>query len=380
MIIRDFLRWIGTAPLGSRAEATSALARAWLHSEMSDEERRDAEAAMTVLLDDPEPVVRAALADALGASARAPRHIILALATDIPPIATLVLMRSPLFLDSELVDFAASHEVEVQVAIALRPKLAVTVSAVIAELGEADACLELIGNPGAAIGRSSYERIAERFEDDARVRCALMQGPRVPLTVKQSLVARLSRKLAKLPVVQSNIRAGSVESVMGEARDKVTVSLACDAQEDEIGELVEHLRATAQLTPTLILRAVCTGNVILFEQALARLTELPLWRIRALTATAGTPSLRSLVARAGLPRSTHAAFVAAMECYRTQRAKGLPLRGPEFTRHMIREVLSRYDGDASPELDQLRRLLYRLEGEAARGAARQLARTALTAA
>ena len=40
MIVRQFLRWIQTAPPGDRAEATSALARAYLYSDLSDEEFR----------------------------------------------------------------------------------------------------------------------------------------------------------------------------------------------------------------------------------------------------------------------------------------------------------------------------------------------------
>ena len=380
MIIRDFLRWIDTAPSASRAEATSALARAWLYSDLNVIDRDAAEAAMTFLLDDPAPVVRAALADALGASERAPRHIVLALANDYPTIAALVLMRSPLFLDCELVDLAAAGDVETQVAIALRPRVSVAVSGAIAEVGDADACLELLANPGASFCLGSLERMAERFQDDGRLRCAMMQHPRVPLTVKQTLVADLSDTLAKMPVVHSSVRGGKVENIVGEARDKVTVALAGDAEEHEVASLVEHLRERAQLTPTLLLRAVCAGNFSLFECALASLTGMPHRRIEALIASAQVISLRALFAKADLPRSTHSAFVAAVETYRMMQMRGDSLHGHEFTRSMIRQVLERYQGAPGQKLDQLRRLLHRLEGEAARDAARYFVRGALAVA
>ena len=35
MIVRDFLQWVRTAPASDRAEATSALARAYLYSDLS---------------------------------------------------------------------------------------------------------------------------------------------------------------------------------------------------------------------------------------------------------------------------------------------------------------------------------------------------------
>ena len=39
MIVRQFINWIRTAPAGERAEATRALARAWLISDLSHDDR-----------------------------------------------------------------------------------------------------------------------------------------------------------------------------------------------------------------------------------------------------------------------------------------------------------------------------------------------------
>ena len=79
MIVQQFLRWMTDAPTERRADATSALARAYLYSDLSDDDRDAAEAAMMILLDDPSPTVRRALAEALARSPDAPREVILAL-------------------------------------------------------------------------------------------------------------------------------------------------------------------------------------------------------------------------------------------------------------------------------------------------------------
>ena len=63
MIVRQFLHWVRQAPAGERAEATSALARAYLYSDLSSDDRAAAEGAMIMLLDDPSSLVRAALAE-----------------------------------------------------------------------------------------------------------------------------------------------------------------------------------------------------------------------------------------------------------------------------------------------------------------------------
>jgi uncharacterized protein (DUF2336 family) len=121
MIVHEFLRWMETAPAAMRANAAHALARAYLYSEVDEETRSAMEAAMTVLLDDSSRDVRFALADALASSPAAPRHVLLMLATDQMDIAGLVLARSPVFIDAELVDIVAASCERLQTAIAERP-------------------------------------------------------------------------------------------------------------------------------------------------------------------------------------------------------------------------------------------------------------------
>src|SRR5438045_8937869 len=94
MIVRQFLQWVRTAEAAERAEATSALARAYLYSDLSPDDRAAAEGAMILLLDDPSPLVRYALADVLGVSADAPAAIVHALINDQPDIAMLVVKLS----------------------------------------------------------------------------------------------------------------------------------------------------------------------------------------------------------------------------------------------------------------------------------------------
>ena len=43
MIVRQFLHWLRTAPSGDRAEATSALARAFLYSDLTENDRAAAD-------------------------------------------------------------------------------------------------------------------------------------------------------------------------------------------------------------------------------------------------------------------------------------------------------------------------------------------------
>src|SRR4029077_140641 len=135
MIVRQFLQWQRTASAAERADATSALARAYLHSDLSPDDLAAAEGAMILLLDDPSPLVRRALSHRLVSSQKAPPVVVHALASDQPEIAVPVLERSPLLFDADLVDLVATGHPEAQAAIASRFLLPRSVAAAIAEVG-----------------------------------------------------------------------------------------------------------------------------------------------------------------------------------------------------------------------------------------------------
>src|SRR6516165_4978334 len=172
MIVRQFLHWMRMAPAAERADATAALARAYLYSELSRDDRAAAEGALIMLLDDPSPLVRVELARALAFSESAPPTVILGLAADQPEVAAWVVEHSPLLLDADLVDAVATGES--QAAIASRAALPASVSAAIAEVGSAEACLVLLENPQAEIAAFSLDRIVTRHGHLAAVRESML--------------------------------------------------------------------------------------------------------------------------------------------------------------------------------------------------------------
>ena len=113
MIVRHFLKWSRTAPAHELAAASSALARAYLYSDLRADEHAAAEGALVALLDDPSTLVRAALARALASSEHAPPVVILALAADHPDVARCVLQQSPVLPDANLVDAVATGRPEI---------------------------------------------------------------------------------------------------------------------------------------------------------------------------------------------------------------------------------------------------------------------------
>lgn len=370
MIVRQFLQWIQYAPAQARAEATSALARAYLHSDLSLDDRAASEGAMVMLLDDASPLVRRALAEALAGSERAPLSVILGLTQDQADIANIVLARSPLVSDSDLVDTVGSQGETVQTAIARRSNLSVAVSAAIAEIGCLEACLALIENPSASITVGSLDRLVARFGHVAAIREALLPRPNLPASVRQTLASQLSDVLAQFCTGRNWLREDRARKITRDACEKTTVALAATAPRDDVRPLVCHLRDSGQLTGALVLRALLSGNVLLFEETLAELSGMPLARVSGLVHDRGRRGLNALFERAQLPFALYPAISAAIAAlHELGREPGGAAR---LKRRMTERVLtacSPLGGD--PEMEPLLTMLRRFATEAAREEARE---------
>ncbi len=370
MIVRHFIQWVRTAPAGERAGATGELARAYLYSDLSPDDQGAAEGAMLMLLDDPSPLVRRALADALAASPDAPPSIVFALAADQPSIAAPVLALSPLFVDADLVDAVATGGPAVQAAIASRAALPRSVAAAIAEVGTAESCLVLVENAGADVAPFSPDRIVARFGHLAAIREPLLGRDDLPAATRQTLVAKLSQTLACFVAGRAWLDPDHAHRVAREACEKATVAIAADTTSSEVRPLIRHLRASGQLTAGLILRALLSGNVVLFEEALAELADLPIGRVSDLVHDGGSSGLRALFDKAGLPVSTYPAFKEAVEAMREGGFVSEPGDAARLKRRMIERVLTRCETGEIGELAPLLTLLRRFATEAAREEAR----------
>jgi len=370
MIVRQFLQWIRHAPPGDRAEATSALARAYLYSDLSPDDLAAAEGAMIMLLDDPSPLVRRALADVFATSQKAPPVVVHALANDQPEIAMSILALSPLLPEADLIDLVATAQPSAQVAIASRAMLPRSVAAAIAEVGSAQACLALLENLDADIAPFSIDRVIERFGHLAAIREPLLTRGDLPMATRQALLAKLSQTLAGYVAGRHWLGTEHAEDAAREACEKATVALAADTPYEEVGALVQHLRQSGQLTAGMILRALLSGNVVLFEEALAELSGLPLDRVTGYIHDRNISGFGALYSKAGLPDLAYPAFREAIAAMREGALIGEQSGVARLKRGMVERVLAACAAERGRDLAPLLALLRRFLVEAAREEAR----------
>jgi uncharacterized protein (DUF2336 family) len=191
----------------------------------------------------------------------------------------------------------------------------------------------------------------------------------LPAATRAALVAKLSETLAQFVVARNWLSADRAGRVASEALDRSTIHIAARSRGEDMRGLVWHLRETSQLTAGLILRALLSGNLELFEAALAELSELPLQRVSALLHDRAGASLHALLRRAGLPESTFAAFRVALDvCHEIGFADTMGAAA-RLRRRMVERVLTHCETDERAT-DQLLILLRRFATESARDEAR----------
>ncbi len=338
MVVSHFLKWIGTARVLERAAAANALARAFVNRELPFEDRCAAEAALTLLLDDPSSKVRQAMAEALSLSPHAPPQVISALASDQPEVACLVLARSPLLTDNDLIDRVASGLTATQALIARRPKVSMAVAAAIAEVGEAAACEALLRNSGADIASMSFRRIAERHGHLAMVREAMIHDPRLPSDCRHTLLVKLGDALKQSPLVSALMGPVRAERVMRDACAKASLTVIDGTRSHEHAALVEHLRLRGDMTAGFLIRTVAYGKIDFFGSAMVALSQHAESRVRALLAGGSDVAVCALLRSAGLLQGTHGVILRALKVWR-EVAKGKRLAGTqEVTWLMLDEL------------------------------------------
>jgi uncharacterized protein (DUF2336 family) len=375
MIIRQFLKWVDDASVAQRCAAAGALSRIYLQAPFSSDERRDAEAALTLLLDDPSPKVRAAMAEALSLSHDAPLQIVMALAAEQVEISGFILARSPLLSDAELIDCVATGDEAAQRLIAMRPQVSFALSAAIAEVAAPMACADLLRNSTARIAPSSLRRMAERLGYDADTRETLLARKDLPGDCRHLLAIRVGEALADIGIVKAVIGKQRAERLARETCTKASLDLADRHRPEDDAALVEHLRARGEITTAFIIRTVAHGKIDFFGAILTALSGQPADRVGGILAEGRDSALAALFRSAGLADSTHRPLLAALHAWR-KVAHGKLVAGPkEISQMMLSAAASNNEDRFNPANSDLEALLRNIHLEIARQTVREYARS-----
>ena len=354
----------------TRVDMASKIAREFERPGLTAEERRIAEEIVRVMARDAAQRVRQALAECLKESRHLPEDVALRLARDVEAVSIPILQYSSVLSDDALVALVKGATTAKLMAIARRPTVSERVSDALVAEDDPRAIAALVGNEGAAIPEPTLHIVLSRHGADVAVGDSLARRARLPVGVLERLVAEASDRLRQTLMTRHDLPDRLASDLVFQIRERATVGLVSPlSPATEALELVTHLKAAGRLTPSLILRALCTGDLAVVEAAFAVLGRVPLHNARLLIHDAGPLGFKSLYDHTQLPKALFSAFRVALDVARATPFDGGVLDQERHRRRMIERILTQFEDVGAENLDYL---LARLQesgaGEAASGA------------
>jgi uncharacterized protein (DUF2336 family) len=350
----DILRLMRGETPEQRASVAHRLCRRIALDVLSDREKAFADEIIGILAEDAADLVRRTLAVTLRSSPVLPREVALKLARDIEAVSIPLLQDSPVFSDEDLVELVLSVTAAKQAAIASRESVSILVSEVITEHGAVEAVRALATNSGAEWTDKAFDDTLRRFGGDEIVQAGLIKRDFIPTHIAEKMVSLVSGQLFDILVNRHELPAQLAIDLAASARERATIDLVEQAgRTNDLPRFVSQLNLNGRLSNSLIMRALCCGQMRFVEHALSELSGVAHQRVWLMIHDAGPLGLQAVFDRAGLPRKMLPAFKAAVTVFHETQHDGGPNDRARFRARMIERVLTQFQAIPKDDLDYL---------------------------
>ena len=364
---KDVDRLISDRSPRARAQTSAKIAAQFDDHALSAAERKIAEDIFRMLVKDTEVLVREALSAHLKTTLDLPHDVALALAKDVDSVALPMLKFSEVLTDEDLIEIVRGQNPAKQVAVAQRSKVSYKVSDALVDTGDENVVAHLVGNEGAQITEKSLDRVMAAHEGSPAVADSLARRANLPPAISERVVTAISSNLQNYLMSRQDVSPEVVSNLILQTRERATVTLLDYGSSDaQLDRLIEQLYRQERLTPSLMLRALCVGDLEFFERAMARITGLPLQNVRVLIHDKGMLGLEPLYLRAELPKALYPAFRAAIQMVVETDYDGGANDRPRYVERLLQRMLTQFE-DPSQRIakDDLEYLMIKLQQLAA---------------
>jgi uncharacterized protein (DUF2336 family) len=350
---QDVARLLAEPSPDMRAELAGKIAADLSGTALTAAELKLAQDIVRILAWDVEEKVRAALSRGLRHSPNLPSDVAKRLADDIEYVALPMLADSLVLTDEDLVEIVRRGSSLKQEAIASRPNLTETVSDALITHGEEPAVVVLMSNDTAKITEAGFNRAITRFGDSKRVTEAMVLRTSLPITVAERLVTMVSKVLQTHLMETHNLSPAIAADIMLSSREHAIIHLSFGASDEELRQMVTQMHSNDRLTPSLVLRALCTGDIGFFEAAMAVKGGVSLENAQILIHEPSRRGLAALYRKAMMPQGLYSAVRAAVDVVDDTSFDGQARDLERFRARVITRVLTLVDDVDPSDADYL---------------------------
>ena len=350
----DVARLVADSSDETRAQTAGKVAAEFAEGELTEAEREQAEAIFRLMAQDVSVRVRESLSKNLQAAAGLSHDIALKLAQDVTSVALPILKSSEVLTDDDLIDIIQSQDAEKQTAIAQRPTVSTQVADSLIDTGNEKAVARLVANEGAELTERSFDRVMVEYGESEAVSDSLSRRNNMPVEVAERVVNAISERLENFLLNEGNLSPDKICNLIMQTRERATVDLVASGRTvTDIETLVAQLQKNGRLSSSLILRALCMGDLAFFEAAMARLAKIPIKNARLLIHDEGSLGLQSLYLKTGLPEKLFPAIRVAVDVVQETDCDLKDNDRERFISRMLSRILTQYDDLAADDLDYL---------------------------
>ncbi len=342
----------GTAE--QRQALATQLAGFLVNAETTSGERNQVVPIVLKLAVDPAANVRRRLALGLAAVADLNADILFSIVSDEDEIALPFLAATPALNHWHMLAVLRVGDDARHIAIAQRRDLSAEALTYIVKSSALEACFALFDNGSVRLGDREYRALYARFGQAHEMIEHLLSRSDLPLDIRITQAKRASHRMHQLMAERGWMPANDAAELVADAEETAVLRILVEAGEAELVRVIGFLVSKAMLTPSIILRAACLGEMHVVERALAHLAGVPLPKARDQMAGRGLSGFKGLHGKSGLPQSCYGILQAACDVAQDEREEGAVLDAEGFGRRLIEVLMTRYE--SMPLKDRARHL------------------------
>ncbi len=311
-----------------------------------------AEAIFRILVKDVEIKVRESLAESLKNCRNLPSDIVKDLINDVDSVSMPFIKYYADLSQEDIINIIDSQNIDKQKAVAMRSNLSENISHYIAETCSEDVIGVLVSNESAKIRENTYDVIIDRFADSEQIKKNMVYRSELPVSIIEKIVHSLSDELLRHLVLTHNLPNDIACDIVEQVKEKTTLKISEEYSSDKkIEELIHELYTSNRLTASLVVRAICMGDLKFFEYALVYLSNTPIMEVRKILFSNSMDfMIRNLLRKAYIPKSMFPAVFSALKVIKDIRFDYKKNDSKSFAHKVIERILSY--GSAGEDLSE----------------------------
>ncbi len=337
-----------------RAETAAKIASQFDSGHLSDTECELAEQIFRVLVQDAALRVREALYQHQKACPLLPHDVAVTLAKDVESVALPILEASEVLTDADLLEIIESQSLEKQLAISKRKRVSQAVSEALVDSGEEVVVANLVSNKGAELSELTLHKVIDQFGEIEAIQEPIVNRVKLPVSISERLVTLVTDNLRERLITHHDLSAAAASDLVMQTRERATLALlGPESNELSAEALVYQLHENDRLTPSIILRAACMGDVDFFVASLAIRVGVPVPNAYQLIFDKGYLGLEAIYQRSGLPENLYPAFRIAVDVTKETQYDGETFDRERHNRRIIERILTQYENMRSDDIEYL---------------------------